>query len=229
MNMDELINKILTNDSELTALDFMASEDISLDDLARIVDALKSNTKIESISFLDNNLSDRHIDLISSILCRSLTNISLQNSNITDERLECLLRIDTLRFLNISYNGLTDIGAHLIASHPHLTDVAISFNCIGNAGVTALLSSNKLHRIHADGNIFDMAVSDVVFQNKTITEISLRNERISRDENNKFKLHASLNAMHAASVTKSGFFKPPVKDDSVGSYIKKSDDGCSIS
>lgn len=180
INIDAIVDQLTSNSSELTSLVFDASQEIDLDDLQRIAAALKNNTKVTCLSFLDNYLTSEHIRLIGSIECSSLIELSLQNNNISDGDLHELLKIKTLQIMNLSYNNIHDAGAALLASYANLIELKIGNNKIGNVGMSALITSSSLLYLFAEHNLVDASISEVVLANFRLKNIQLRNQSIAR-------------------------------------------------
>lgn len=192
-HLADILCRLTRNDETLSELIFEADEEIGLDFLQALGLSLARNTHIASLVFLNNFLSEEHVRLIGNIKCESLRNLTVQNNNISDERLTALLEISTLQSVNFSYNGLGDAAAERLAQHPSIMHVNASFNLIGNDGIAALLRSCKLQTLEAEGNKFDASIASLVFENKTMRDINLRNEHIDRQLNQRFKDHVASN------------------------------------
>jgi hypothetical protein len=184
-----LISRLENNDPSLTTISFPSSETIELDFLNQIVDALKANTHVSSLFFLDNHLSPNHLQCIGKIRCSSLIELSIQNNNISDEGFIELLKIPSLQTINASYNNLSDESVFALLEHPNITNVDLSFNSIGNKGIIAAAQSTKLKQLDASGNRHDASVATSVLSNSTLVSINLRNKHISRDLNTQFSNH----------------------------------------
>lgn len=182
----QLISRLVNNDPDLKEIAFPASETIELDFLKEIVIALQNNTQVSSLFFLNNHLSLEHLQCIGMIECRSLTELSVQNNNISDKELIELLKISSLQTINLSYNSLSDESVFALLEHPNLVNVDISFNAIGNKGIIAAAQSTKLKKLDASGNLHDASVATSVLSNSTLVSINLRNKHISRDLNTQF-------------------------------------------
>jgi Ran GTPase-activating protein (RanGAP) involved in mRNA processing and transport len=230
-NLD-LLHRLSSNDKTLNSLVFEVSEEIDLEFLQLLVSALEKNTHITSIIFLDNFLSEAHANLIGSIRCTSLCHLTVQNNNICDKELKELLKIPTLQSLNISYNGITDEGAKQLAQHPLIRAVDISFNNLGNEGITALIASNKLHILQAEGSKADLSIKNVIFENRSLQQINLRNQSgITRSVNQSFMEYVSRNHPSDKSLGRDVFFKTHTSYVDTASTDKKNNSSgkCNIS
>lgn len=233
INIDDIIGRLTTNNSELTALIFDASQEIDLEDLQKIISALKNNTSVTYVSFLDNHLTPEHIQLIGSIECQSLVRLSLQNNNISDSDLGDLLKIKTLQEMNLSYNKIQDAGAVLLASHPNLIELNVSYNRIGHEGMSALITSNTLHRLFAEHNPVDASISEFVFANTALKNIQLRNKMIDRTLQHRFNVHTGSNSTGRGKASEIGLLSSTQQRtiDEQGGKMKKDNgqSGCNIS
>ncbi len=221
INIDDIIDHLTANSGKFTQLVFDASQDIDLEDLQRIVAALKDNTTVTCLSFLDNHLTSEHIRLIGSIDCRSLIELSLQNNNISDIDLDEILKIKTLQAMNLSYNKIEDPGACLLASYPNLIELNVNYNRIGQTGMSALISSNKLLRLYAEQNSVDASIADQVFANTSLRNVQLRNRMIDRNLQLRFNQHTA----HNSQASQIGLFPPGKSPIDKPGDEKKNDNG----
>lgn len=211
--LENLLGRLTQNDEKLSELIFEVDEEIGLDFLEGLGLALARNNHIVSLVFLNNFLSEEHVRLIGNIKCESLRNLTVQNNNLSDENITLLLKISTLQSVNFCYNGICDAGAQRLAQHSSIIHVNVSFNQICNEGITALIRSSKLQTLEAEGNNFDASIASIVFENKTMRYINLRNEQIDRCLNQRFKDHVASNypAANSQRPPKNQFFQAEEK------------------
>lgn len=97
--------------------------------------------------------------------------ISLANSEVDDERLECITGVEFVRVLSLSNTAVTDAGLVHVAKLPAVTRLTLSRTQITNEGLKILVNMPELRSIDlSETKISDEAV-DSISQMSGLTSI----------------------------------------------------------
>jgi hypothetical protein len=109
-----------------------------------------------------------------------VVNLGMRDAGIKDEHIDDIVRIRSLRTLDLSGNSVCDKGAAKIAKMKNLTRLILSGCLIGRLGFKALLSNHNITYLDLSGNIVDndalYALANEITENKHIArEFKLEN------------------------------------------------------
>lgn len=200
-DINDLCEEIKLNRITSLVLD---NNHIELNGIKLIIEALQTNTRLTSLSIVNNKISPNEAILLRNLLNNKLNNIQsldLAENNIGNDGVNLLmeaLKDDecNLTYLNLKNNGLTDEGVKSISN--------------------ALESNQKLERLILTGNTIgdDGAelISKALQTNKTISILELTNNNIedtgvvklvnSIEKKKKFYLEISSNMFKEESTFK---------------------------
>jgi len=177
---EELLGRIIENDSTLTSLD-LGYKQIEDEEVQVLANALENNTNLTILDLGNNEIGSEGAQAIANTLHnnKTLISIDLSNNQIGDEGVQALASAlennTTLTILNLWDNLIGPAGAQALANALHnnttLIILHLGINQIGDEGVQALASA--------------------IENNVALTSLNLRHNQIG-DEG----VQALANALH---------------------------------
>lgn len=189
----ELLQRIQDNAPNLGVVFFPTDEHPGLEDIKNLVDALNKNKIVTSLSLNNHYIDDECCVELGRVRCSTLKELSLQNNKLTSKGVIEIAKIPQLRIINLSYNAIDDEGALVLSGLESLEKLDIAFNSIGNKGVDALLKNSSIKKLKIEGNVFDESGLQSIFNNFTLFSIKARNNKVSREYNQRAIDHVSAN------------------------------------
>jgi Ran GTPase-activating protein (RanGAP) involved in mRNA processing and transport len=163
------LERLKMNDSSMTSISFESHQignDITNEDFKKLVSAAKGNPYFESLNLSESYLSAEGASLIVKYLAlkrlclrncfvvrtaflqlsasQTLKEMDVGKANIDDDAIREIARIRNLIYLSAEHNGVSDIGACILAKHPQLLYINLAHNQIKNEGAKALLANKNL-------------------------------------------------------------------------------------
>ena len=163
--------------------------------LHRYLCGFKANKhEIGTIDLGNNDLSSVSLSFIGDFItdCQLHTLKLCHNINITNVRYisSAVIKSNTFKVLYLCYNGLTTLDAPLISEMiTCLEELHISFNCLGDEGVTIISDAVKktlsLKKLSIDSNkigvVGAVAIANSLISNNSLTVLLMDNNSIGLD------------------------------------------------
>ena len=144
----------------------------------RIQKIVKNYTRSISLCLMCEYLLDDSVEIIMSIINKSIHVLNLGYNEIGDNGAEVLAKNTTLLLLVLESNQITDIGAIYLSKNTVLLTLNLQDNHITDVGAEALAKNTGLLSLNLQSNQITNAGAEALAKNTNLSTLNLRNNMI---------------------------------------------------